>query len=95
MRTFSIVVLSLFGAIACSKQPIPEAPSPPDMPAEKAALTATECTAKGGEVVGDIGDGAVHRPDYRCAATGEAPLGQIAPDPGGPIPIEGAVCCKK
>ena len=59
-----------------------------------AALSKEECEAKGGAVVGDIGDGAIHRPDYVCAS-GKPPLGSIAQPPGGPVAIEGAVCCPK
>ncbi len=95
MRPLGILVISLLGAIACSNKPVPEAPTRQDTAGAKPALTAAECAAKGGEVVGDIGDGAVHRPDYRCVATGEPPLGAIAADPGGPVAIEGAVCCKR
>jgi hypothetical protein len=57
------------------------------------ALTAAQCAEAGGQVVGDIGDGAIHRPDYRCAS-GEPPLGPIASEPGQPVAIEGAVCCR-
>ena len=57
-------------------------------------MTADQCTAAGGEVVGDIGDGAIHRPDYRCPTSGEPPLGPIQSEPGQPVAIEGAVCCK-
>jgi hypothetical protein len=95
MRTRWILGISLLSAIACSNKPVPETPTRQDTVGAKPALTAAECSTKGGEVVGDIGDGAVHRPDYRCAATGEPPLGEIAADPGGPVAIEGAVCCKR
>jgi len=44
------------------------------------------CTAQGGTVVGDPGDGSTHRPDFRCPS-GKAPIGEV--DQG----IEGAVCC--
>ena len=43
-------------------------------------------TAKGGNVVGDIGDGAIHRPEYRCPS-GSPPIGRIA------LGVEGSVCC--
>lgn len=59
-----------------------------------APFTAAECQAAGGEVVGDIGDGAIHRPGYRCPKSGEAPLGPVRAEAGGPLAIEGAVCCK-
>jgi hypothetical protein len=58
------------------------------------SLTQDECAAQGGSVVGDIGDGATHRPDYVCA-NGKPPLGNIAPPTGGPVAIEGSVCCPK
>jgi len=68
-------------------------PSAPDGPvdapppqAERPAMSAEDCTAKGGKVVGDIGDGAIHRPDYRCPS-GSAPMGRIA------LGVEGSVCC--
>ncbi len=58
------------------------------------SLTPSECEAAGGEVVGDIGDGAIHRPDYRCPMSGEPPIGSILPEAGQPMAIEGAVCCR-
>jgi hypothetical protein len=69
-------------AVACGgAAPEPAAPAPvstPDpapnaAPADGAAgtsVTAAECEAAGGEVVGDVGDGAIHR------ATGRLPLRQ-------------------
>ena len=58
-----------------------------------ASLTNAECVAAGGTVVGDPGDGSVHRPDYVCADSGEPPIASIQPGDGEPIAIEGAVCC--
>ena len=55
-------------------------------------LSRAECTASGGMVIGDIGNGAIHEPDYRCS-NGKPPLGTIVPQPGEPIAIEGEVCC--
>ncbi len=78
-------------------QPPPTSP-PAGGPAtdapESKAITQGECEAQGGSVVGDIGDGATHRPDYVCPS-GRPPLGTIAPPEGGPTPIEGAVCCPR
>lgn len=54
--------------------------------ADRPTMTDAECTAAGGTVVGDIGDGAIHRPEYRCE-NGQAPIGTI------PVGIEGSVCC--
>lgn len=77
---------------ATTPEPTTEAPAPEGE--AKPGLTASACEAQGGKVVGDIGDGAVHRPEYRCPDSGEAPIGSIVADPGGPVAIEGAVCCK-
>lgn len=93
------LALALF---ACNKAPATPPATTPDPAAEapagdgesKPGLTASACEAEGGKVVGDIGDGAVHRPEYRCPDSGEAPIGSIVADPGGPVAIEGAVCCK-
>ena len=60
---------------------------PPDVQtAERPATTAEQCEADGGTVVGDIGDGAIHRPEYRCE-NGEEPTGRIEQG------VEGSVCC--
>jgi len=56
-------------------------------------MTAADCEAGGGSVVGDIGDGATSRPDYRCPESGEPPSGSIAAEPGEAIATDGAVCC--
>lgn len=61
---------------------------------ERKALTQEQCEAQDGSVMGDIGDGATQRPDYLCPS-GKPPLGSIAPPEGGPIPIEGSVCCPR
>lgn len=67
-------------------------PPAPSTDPERTSMTAGECEAKGGRVVGDIGDGAIHRPDYKCDG-GQPPLGSIGPTEGEPVAIEGAVCC--
>ncbi|MEJ7733897.1 MAG: hypothetical protein WKG00_32475 [Polyangiaceae bacterium] len=73
----------------------PDAGSPaPPSGGSRPSLTAEECAARGGTVVGDIGDGATHRPDYVCQSGG-APLGNVKPPAGGPVAIEGSVCCPK
>jgi hypothetical protein len=51
------------------------------------------CTALNGTIVGDIGDGAIHRSDYLCESNGEAPIATIVPAVGEPIAVEGEVCC--
>lgn len=87
------------GAVACGGQaPAAAAPEAPAGSSSAAAgtgdgpLTAARCEAAGGKVVGDIGDGATHRPDYKCES-GKAPLGSIVGDDGKAVGIEGSVCC--
>jgi hypothetical protein len=55
-------------------------------------MTEAECTAKGGAVVVDPGDGSTHQPEYRCQ-NGQPPIGTIRTEEGEPIYVEGAVCC--
>lgn len=75
-----------------SAAPTDSAAEPSAPPSERPQLTAEECTASGGSVVGDIGDGAIHRPDYRCPS-GAAPSGSIQSPSDGPVAVEGSVCC--
>lgn len=82
------IPLVLAGCAA--SQPPPQEPSTP----ERKALTQEQCEAQAGQVVGDIGDGATHRPDYLCPS-GKPPLGDIVSPAGGPIAIEGSVCCPR
>jgi hypothetical protein len=77
--------------------PEPPAPDPTTAdsepkPAEPTTLTSAQCQAEGGTIVGDIGDGAIHRPDYLCES-GQRPIGSIVAEQGEPIAVEGAVCC--
>jgi len=72
----------------------PESPISDPLDGEHPLLSERECKARGGSIVGDIGDGATHRSDYVCSS-GKSPLGDIAPPEKGPIPIEGAVCCPR
>lgn len=88
MRISTVAPVFLLLA-ACSKSPSTPPPS-----SERAELTAPECEARGGKVVGDIGDGAIHQPGYVCPDSGQPPIATIIPEPGGPIAIEGAVCCE-
>jgi hypothetical protein len=93
IRWVIAVILAGCGA----SQPPPQS-SPAGDPAkgvpERKALAQDQCEAQGGSAVGDIGDGATHRPDYVCPS-GKPPLGDIAPPPGGPISVEGSVCCPR
>jgi hypothetical protein len=52
-----------------------------------------ECTDRNGTIVGDIGDGAIHNPDYVCESSGLPPIGTVIPQEGEPIAREGEVCC--
>ncbi len=102
----STLALGTLLLVACSKPPskppVEETPAPvtedkADAEAgsdEQPGLTAATCEAQGGKVVGDIGDGAIHQPGYLCPDSGEPPLGSIVAEPGEPVAIEGAVCCK-
>jgi hypothetical protein len=87
------IALVLAGCGGSQPQPQPPSTGNPATGAPgRRALSQQECEAQGGSVVGDIGDGATHRPDYVCRS-GKPPLGNIAPPQGGPIAVEGNVCC--
>jgi hypothetical protein len=101
---FFVAGSSLAGGVASTAcggaQPAPPAAERPGVSSAQegadagATLTAAQCAAAGGEVIGDIGDGAIHSPDFRCPGSGERPLGPIAPEAGQPMAVEGAVCCR-
>ena len=76
------ILLSLLSSCAAESEPV------------RPELSRAECTDRGGVVVGDIGDGAIHDPNYLCS-NGEPPIGTIVPQPGEPIAIEGEVCCEE
>ncbi len=96
---FLLVALAAFG---CGPKDAPPTTTPTDDPApaaddgepglpdtqtaDRPTMTAEQCEADGGSVVGDIGDGAIHRPEYRCE-NGEEPVGRIEQG------VEGSVCC--
>ncbi len=86
------LLLSIFAlSIACGSPATNDEvePSPPPdetSGGERPSLSVQECEARGGTLVGDIGDGAVHRPDYACPS-GQPPIGSV------PLGIEGSVCC--
>jgi hypothetical protein len=89
--TLPLLGLGLLLTAGCTKTPT-DGPTPTPEPTDRPLVTSTECEAQGGTVVGDIGDGAIHRPDYRCA-NGQLPLGAITAEQGEPVAVEGAVCC--
>lgn len=90
----AVILSACGGAQVPADEPAPvSAPSEaPDKEESRPTTTAEACEASGGTVVGDIGDGAIHRPEYRCAS-GAAPSASVRPPEGGPIAVEGAVCC--
>jgi hypothetical protein len=85
---------AMFLLFACALTACGPKKGPPSPEQAAPTYTAEQCTAAGGEVVGDIGDGAIHRPEYRCAKSGEPPLGAIVSEAGQPVAVEGAVCCR-
>ena len=68
--------------------------SPAEVTAARPSLSAQACEASGGALVGDIGDGAIHRPEFRCP-NGAKPSGSIRAAEGAPIAVEGSVCCPR
>lgn len=96
MTSRDLVLCAFLFVLGCggATPPSAAAPEPASSADAGASLTAEACQAAGGRVVGDIGDGAIHRPGYRCPESGSAPLGKIGAPQGGPIAIEGSVCCK-
>ena len=62
------------------------------LPTQRPTLTRAECLTNGGSVIGDIGDGATQRPEFRCAS-GLSPIAAIAFLEGEPVANEGEVCC--
>ena len=107
LRLAAMVVVVASGASVlsgCAKQSggEPDAPAagepagdaglPEGGQAKLGLISAAECEAQSGEVVGDIGDGAIYRADYVCAS-GERPFAAIQPAEGEPIAVEGSICC--
>jgi hypothetical protein len=89
------ILLTCAGFLACGGSQNPaQAPSSTEDTTARPKLTAQACEASGGSVVGDIGNGAVHRPDYRCPS-GAKPSAEIRPAEAGLISVEGSVCCPK
>ena len=77
---FALLAASCGGSKQPPSEPAP-APSPVPSGPDPAAMSPEECTAQGGQVKGDIGDGKV-----ACDA-GQRDLGRVNQG------IEGAVCC--
>jgi len=58
-----------------------------------AQISRQECIDQGGQVVSDIGDGSIFRPDYVCDATAEPPTDTVEAQEGESMAREGEVCC--
>jgi hypothetical protein len=71
--------------------------STPENVERRGNVTRDECVEQGGNVVGDIGDGAIFEEAYVCESSGLPPLANIVQDANNgttaPIAIEGEVCC--
>ena len=85
---FAVVVACSSGNKPAPSEPAP-APAPAPTPTEPAPsgtadpMTPEQCTAQGGAVKGDIGDGKI------ACAEGEKELGKVKTG------VEGGVCCGK
>lgn len=97
-----LILILLLPALSLAACPTPDQPQertsmpqgfPKGQKGPNATMTADQCKAAGGSVVGDIGNGAIFKPDYTCESNGKAPLARIASEEGKPIATEGAVCC--
>lgn len=61
---------------------------------EREEISRQECENRGGQVVGDIGDGRISRSNYFvCETNGKPPIALIVPLDGEVISVEGEVCC--
>ncbi len=99
MRIETLSWAAALAFVGCTAPPNPSPDAPSEGAAEAATadrpkLTQAQCEAQAGAVTGDIGDGATHRPDYVCPS-GKRPLGNIVPPAGGPVAVEGGVCCPR
>jgi hypothetical protein len=96
IRTIRWTIAVALAGCGSSQPPPPSPPAgdPANSTPDRKVITQDDCEAQGGSSVGDIGDGATRRPDYLCPS-GKRPLGSLAPPAGGPISVEGAVCCPK
>jgi hypothetical protein len=79
--------LAMEGEVCCGQEAVPITD------VGRNSVTRQECTDQGGDVVGDIGDGATQEEGYVCESNGEEPLGNIITGEGEPIASEGEVCC--
>ena len=97
-----LLVLSATPACKVGSQPRPEPvdppataaptaaptdPGPPDVaPSQRPVLTVDQCKTQGGAIVGDIGDGATGRPEFRCPS-GKPSMSRVR------VGRDGGACC--
>jgi len=65
---------------------------PVDVFADRETISQDECLSQGGSIVGDIGNGAIFTPEFRCDS-GAPPIANIGFVEGEVSPVEGSVCC--
>jgi hypothetical protein len=56
-------------------------------------ISREDCIDQGGQVIGDIGNGAIFSPTYVCETNGLPPTDVVIAGPGEPIATDGEVCC--
>jgi hypothetical protein len=56
-------------------------------------ISRQDCIDLGGQVIGDIGDGAIFLPSYVCETNGLPPYDVVIAGPGETIATDGEVCC--
>ncbi len=86
-----LCVASLLGCQSELNDDVSDTTGVVDTTGERETLSTAQCEQRGGQIIGDIGDGRVHRADYVCPS-GKKPMGSIAQE-GERIMIDGAVCC--
>ncbi|MFK7997030.1 MAG: hypothetical protein AB8B87_23040 [Granulosicoccus sp.] len=65
---------------------------PQALPTLSLEMSREECTSMGGIVIGDIGNGAIFKPEYRCES-GLSPIARVTALDDEPIATDGEVCC--
>ena len=91
-----ILILTVLSLFSCSTKDLHAPIAQPELPGlgskHSTQMTSQECSQAGGVVVGDIGDGRIHRSDFLCK-NGDVPLGSIVASQGESTSVEGSVCC--
>ncbi len=92
----SILILCIILPMASSCSSIGQQAQAPEVKEafapSRPALYRQDCLDAGANIIGDIGDGRIHRQDYLCP-NNQPPLGTIIYSDGEAMPIEGEVCC--